>query len=183
VPFAVWALAGFYGSLGPALTSTVDHSHSAVYGGLSLFVLAGVAAASVLALRNAPTRTVLYTGVLALITGVGVTLISIGAGSAAGFFTGSAVAGVGFGSGFQGGIRLVVPLAHPHERAGVLSLLYVVSYLGMGAPAVLAGVFVVHFGGLLTTAREYGIAVIVLATGALAGLLTSRPSNAPGARL
>jgi hypothetical protein len=46
----------------------------------------------------------------------------------------------------------------------------------MGAPAVLAGVLVVDFGGLLTTAREYGIAVIVLAALALAGLLTSRPA-------
>jgi MFS family permease len=181
VLFAVWALAGFYGSLGPALTGTLVHSRSPLYGGLSLFVLAGVAAASVLVLRNAPTRTVLYTGVLALIAGVAVTLIAVDAGSAAGFFAGSAVAGVGFGSGFQGGIRLVVPLARPHERAGVLSLLYVVSYLGLGAPAVLAGVFVVHFGGLLTTAREYGIAVIVLAAGALAGLLTSRPSKPYGA--
>jgi predicted MFS family arabinose efflux permease len=176
VLFAVWALAGFYGSLGPALTGTLVHSHSPLYGGLSLFVLAGVAAVSVLVLRNTPTRTVLYTGVLALITGVAVTLVSIGAGSAAGFFAGSAIAGVGFGSGFQGGIRLVVPLAGPHERSGVLSLLYVVSYLGMGAPAVLAGVLVVDFGGLLTTAREYGIAVIVLAALALAGLLTSRPA-------
>jgi MFS family permease len=181
VLFAVWALAGFYGSLGPALTSTLVHSHSAVYGGLSLFILAGVAAASVLALRNAPTRTVLYTGVLALIAGVSFTLVSIDAGSAVGFFTGSAIAGVGFGSGFQGGIRLVVPLAQAHERAGVLSLLYVVSYLGMAVPAVLAGVLVVHFGGLLATAREYGIAVIVLAGAALIGLLTSRPASGLGA--
>jgi hypothetical protein len=105
---------------------------------------------------------------------VGVTLISIDAGSAAGFFAGSAVAGLGFGSGFQGGIRLVVPLARPHERAGVLSLLYVVSYLGMGVPAVLAGVLVVHAGGLLDTAREYGIAVIVLAGAALIGLVATR---------
>ena len=55
----------------------------------------------------------------------------------AGFFAGSAIAGLGFGSGFQGGIRLVVPLAAAHERAGVVSLLYVVSYLGLGVPAVL----------------------------------------------
>jgi hypothetical protein len=174
VLFAVWALAGFYGSLGPALTGTLVHSRSALYGGLSLSILAGVAAASVLALRGTATRTVLYTGVLALIIGVGVTLISIDAGSAAGFFAGSAVAGLGFGSGFQGGIRLVVPLARPHERAGVLSLLYVVSYLGMGVPAVLAGVLVVHAGGLLDTAREYGIAVIVLAGAALIGLVATR---------
>jgi MFS family permease len=134
---------------------------------------------SVLLLRNAPTRTMLYAGALALIIGVGVTLVSIGVSSAAGFFVGSAISGVGFGSGFQGGIRLVMPLARPHERAGVLSLLYVVSYLGMGLPAVIAGVLVVHLDGLLGTAREYGIAVIVLAGVALIGLLTNRQASNP----
>jgi hypothetical protein len=51
VLFAVWALAGFYGSLGPALAATVLHSSSVVYGGLSLFILAGVASASALVLK------------------------------------------------------------------------------------------------------------------------------------
>jgi MFS family permease len=54
VLFAVWALAGFYGSLGPALIANLANSHSAVYGGLGLFVLAGVAAAAGLLLRNQP---------------------------------------------------------------------------------------------------------------------------------
>jgi MFS family permease len=179
VLFAVWSLAGFYGSLGPAITSRLVHSDSVVYGGLGLFVLAGAAALSIPLMRETPTRTVMVTGVVALIVGVAVTLLSIGSGAGGtgpeiGFFIGSAVAGVGFGAGFQGGIRLVVPLVEPHERAGVLSLLYVVSYLGMGVPAVIGGVLVVHGGGLLDTVREYGAAVIVLAVVALAGLLFGR---------
>lgn len=179
VLFAVWSLAGFYGSLGPAITSRLVHSDSVVYGGLGLFVLAGAAALSVPLLRETPTRTVMVSGVSALIVGVAVTVLSIGSGaggtgSEVGFFAGSAVAGFGFGAGFQGGIRLVLPLVQPHERAGVLSLLYVVSYLGMGVPAVIAGVLVVHGGGLLDTVREYGAAVILLAAAALVGLLLGR---------
>ncbi|MBY8878937.1 MFS transporter [Streptomyces sp. PLK6-54] len=178
VLFAVWALAGFYGSLGPAITRTLVHSDSVVYGGLALFVLAASAALSALVLRDAPTRTVMSLGVATLVAGVALTLLSIGSGgggalSVTGFFVGGAIAGFGFGAGFQGGIRLVVPLVEPHERAGVLSLLYVVSYLGMGVPAVIGGVLVVHGGGLLDTVREYGAAVIVLAAAALAGLLLS----------
>ncbi|WP_328914118.1 MULTISPECIES: MFS transporter [unclassified Streptomyces] len=176
VLFAVWALAGFYGSLGPALTARLTHSHSVVYGGLGLFVLAGSAALSVLLLRAVPARTVMVLGVVTLIVGVAVTLLAIGSGEGGtgaeiGFFAGSAVAGFGFGAGFQGGIRLVIPQVRAHERSGVLSLLYVVSYLGMGVPAVIGGVLVVDGGGLLDTAREYGAAVIVLAGAALAGLL------------
>jgi hypothetical protein len=94
------------------------------------------------------------------------------------FFAGSAIAGAGFGSGFQGGIRMVVPLAAAHERAGLVSLLYVVSYLGLGVPAVLAGFGVVHGGGLISTSHYYGAAVIALAALALTGLLKNRPGRA-----
>jgi predicted MFS family arabinose efflux permease len=77
---------------------------------------------------------------------------------------------------------MVVPLAEPHERSGLLSLVYVVSYLGMGVPAVIGGVLVVHGGGLLDTAREYGGAVIVLAAAALAGLLLRRGTQPAAVR-
>jgi MFS family permease len=174
VLIAVWALAGFYASLGPAVLRDLTGSTSAVYGGLGLFVLAGVAAVAVVLLKNAPARAVLGTGIAGLIVGVAGTLIAISAGSTAGFLAATAVAGIGFGSGFQGAIRVVVPLVEAHERAGVLALLYVVSYLGLGLPAVVAGFLVVHAGGLTPTAREYGIALIVLAALAGGGLLRHR---------
>jgi len=181
VMFAVWALAGFYGSLGPALTGALVHSTSVVYGGLSLFILAGVGAGSVLAFHRTEPRPVLYLSIGTLVAGVAVTLAAVSADSAAGFFAGTAIAGIGFGGGFQGGIRLVVPLAGEQERAGVLSLLYIVSYLGLGLPAVVGGVLVTEVNGVLETAREYGVAVILLATLALGGLLVRRPAKtAPG---
>jgi MFS family permease len=176
VLFAVWALAGLYGALGPALVHTLTGSRDVVLGGLSLFVLAASAVVATITLRRAAARTVMLFGILALITGVAVTVVAVSLGSAAVFFAGSAIAGAGFGSGFQGGIRSVVPLAAPHERAGLVSLLYVVSYLGLGVPAVLAGFGVVHGGGLIDTTRYYGAAVIALAVLALFGLLKTRPA-------
>ncbi|WP_353890552.1 MFS transporter [Micromonospora sp. WMMA1363] len=176
---AVWAFAGFHGSLGPALTKSLVRSTSAGYGGLSLFLFMAVAAASVFLLRAVPARTVLHVSLLALIAAVGVSLVSIGTGAVAGFLLGSAVAGVGFGGGLNGSVRLVVPLAGPHERAGILSLLYAVSYLGMGVPVVVGGLLVEHGGGLLATSLGYGIAVIVLAAAALAGLVAAPARPAP----
>ncbi|MEU6656514.1 MFS transporter [Streptomyces sp. NPDC046900] len=198
VLFAVWALTGFYGALGPAITRTLVHSTSAVWGGLPLFVLAASAGLAVVTLRETAMRTLMFLGIGALVAGVVITVVSVGSGTGGtaavtGFFVGSAISGFGFGSGFQGGIRMVIPHTEPHERAGALSLLYVVCYLGLGVPAVIAGVLVVHGGGLLQTAREYGIAIIVLALAALAGLLFSgrraqpmavivaRSENAPAA--
>jgi hypothetical protein len=176
---AAWGLAGFYGSLGPALIVGLVGHASFVLGGLGLFTLAAGGALAVLVLRNAPPTQVMAAGISALGVGVLVTLIAIETGSVVGFFVGTAIAGLGFGGGFQGSIRTVVPLAAPHERAGVLSLLYTVSYVAMGTPAVIAGLLVVHGGGLVPTALEYGGGVMVLALLALVGLLASRRTTSP----
>ena len=117
VLFAVWALGGFYGALGPALVSTLTGSTGVVLGSLSLFSLAASAVVAILLLRLVPARTVMLVGIAALITGVAVTVAAVSLGSVAIFFAGSVIAGIGFGSGFQGGIRTVVPLAAAHERA------------------------------------------------------------------
>jgi predicted MFS family arabinose efflux permease len=177
VLFAVWALAGLYGALGPALVHALTGSGDVVLGGLSLFVLAASAVVAIIVLRRAAARSVMLFGILALITGVAVTVAAASIGNGAVFFAGSAIAGAGFGSGFQGSIRTVVPLAAAHERAGLVSLLYVVSYLGLGVPAVLAGFGVVHGGGLIDTTRYYGTAVIALAALALFSLLKNRPGS------
>lgn len=174
VLFAVWALAGLYAALGPALVQTLTGSASVVLGAASLTVLTVTAVSSVYLLRNVNARTVLIVGIAALVAGVAITLVALGAGSVGLFFAGTAVSGIGFGAGFQGGIRTVVPQAAPHERAGVLSLLFVVSYLGMGVPAVAAGFGATDGLGLLGSARDYGIALIVLAGVALVGLRRSR---------
>ena len=49
---AAWALAGFWGSLGPALVRQLVGSQSRVLGGLPLFVLAASGASTVFALRQ-----------------------------------------------------------------------------------------------------------------------------------
>jgi hypothetical protein len=116
-------------------------------------------------------------GIVATITaGVG-TLVAVEMSSAAGFFASTVVAGIGMGAGLQGAFRTVVPLAPPGQRAGVLSVLYVVSYCGMGLPAITAGILVVHGGGLTSSARDYAVVLIVLAAAALAGLLVTNRSR------
>jgi hypothetical protein len=168
--FAVWALSGFYGSLGPALAQRLSGSTSAVVGGLGFFRLAVAGSLATILLNRTPPRTVMLIGIVVLAAAAG-TLAAVEEASAAGFFACCAVGGLGFGAGFQGGIRTVTPLAAPHERAGVLSVLYVVCYCGMGVPSVIAGILVVHDGGLISVARDYAVFVMVLAVTALAGLL------------
>ena len=172
--FAVWALGGLYAALGPALVHALTGSDSVVLGGGSLTLLTVTAVTSVYLLRTVRPVAVLLTGIVALVAGVAVTLVALGTGSAALFFVGTAISGIGFGSGFQGGIRTVVPAAAPHERAGVLSLLFTGCYLGLGVPAVAAGFLAVHGAGLTGAARDDGGALIVLAALALAALSLGR---------
>ena len=174
VLFAVWALAGLYAALGPSIVAALTGNQSVVLGSASVTALTVTAVSSVYLLRNVPARTVLVWGIAGLVAGVALTLVALGVGSVTLFFAATAVSGVGFGAGFQGGIRTVVPLAEPHERAGVLSLLFVVSYLGMGVPAVAAGFGATDGLGLLGSARDYGLALIVLAGLALVGLRRTR---------
>jgi hypothetical protein len=168
---AAWSLAGLYGSLIPALTRSVFGFDPSLASGIAAFVFAGSAAATVLTLSARPPRTVMAYGAFALIAGTAAVMAALGAESATGFFFASALAGSGFGAGFQGAVRTVLPTAKAHERAGVLSVVFVVSYLAMGIPAIVAGFFVSHGGALLPTAQQFGLVVEALAAFALMGTL------------
>jgi len=171
---AVWTLAGFFASLGPSLTDLVARTHSTILGGGSLFVLAIGGSLTVLAFHRTEARRFALAGSLLMIAGTSVVLWSIAETSAAGFFIGTAIAGAGFGAGFQGGLRTIVALAEPHQRAGVISVAYVISYLALGLPAILAGELVVH-STVTRTAEEFGAGVILLAALTAAGLVRSAP--------
>lgn len=170
VLFAAWALPGFYASLGPALTRELAHSHSAALGGVSLFVLAGVAAVATVALHAQSTDRLMAIGIGTLTLGVAGVAGAIAVGSTAGFLVATAVAGVGFGAGLQGAIRTVTALAEPSERPGLLSAVFVASYAGMGIPAVIAGLLVSQGHELRHVAIGYAAALILLVAGAAASL-------------
>jgi predicted MFS family arabinose efflux permease len=180
---ASWALAGFYASLGPALAQKLAASNSLLLGGSVILVIAGSGALAVSLMHTRPAHEIMLLGASSLAVGVTTTLVAIPGGSVPLFFSGAAIAGVGFGTGLQGAIRSVLPLAAAHERAGVLSTVYVVAYLAMGVPAVFGGIGVVYGGGLFATARDYGLAVIALAVFALAGMLWKRPVLAAARRV
>ena len=165
---AVWALAGFYASLGPTLVRHLFGAGSVLLGGLALFVLAGSGALAVLGLQRLPPRPLMRIGAVGLIFGLALTLAGLHAPSLTLFLVGTAVAGIGFGTGFQGALRSVVAVAMPRERAGVLSVVFVVSYLAMGLPAMVAGQQLAQRGDIVGIAHGFGATVAALAAVALA---------------
>jgi hypothetical protein len=106
-------------------------------------------------------------GAVALLVGAAIAAVSVANSEVISFFLAAAVAGIGFGSGFQGAIRSVVPFAAAHERAGVLSIIFVVSYISMGLPAVIAGWMIARDGNMVGTAQIFCAVVVALASTAL----------------
>ncbi len=174
---AVWALGGFYASLGPSLAQAVAGSHSMILGGAALFLLAGSGSVTVLAFHRVEARRFALAGALAVALGSALLLWGVAAHSLLIFALGIFPAGAGFGAGFQGGLRAIVAGAEPHQRAGVISVVYVISYLSMGLPAILAGALVVS-SSLQQTAEELGVGVIVLAALTAVGLMRSLRQDA-----
>ena len=162
---AVWALGGFYLSLGPSLAVQVIGSPNYLWGGVIIFLLTGIGAASAVTLRSVNPPTVMLVGCLFLLAGTIMTLSAIVTTAGATFLAGTAVAGVGFGAAFLGAFRTVGALANPNERAGLVAAIYVVNYLAFSIPALIAGVAVTHYG-LHRTALGSCAVIAVLAAGA-----------------
>jgi MFS family permease len=70
----------------------------------------------------------------------------------------------------MGAYRTTVAAAASDDRAGLITAIYVVSYLATGIPTVLAGFAASHYG-LRQTALVYSMAVAVLAAVAVSRLL------------
>jgi MFS family permease len=170
IDLAVWALGGFFASLAPSLVRTATGSTSNLIGGATVAVLTVTGALMICTLRNRPADKVLLLGASLLPAGVALILLAVHSASLPLFFFGTLVAGGGFGAGFLGALRSIVPLALPHERAGLMSAFYALSYLAFCLPSLLAGNLTRTFG-LVATTDGYGAVLIILSLGALVGLM------------
>lgn len=164
---AVWAWGGFYLSLMPSLVREATGVKSALLGSAVVSVLMFSGSAAILAFRAAPARRSLTVGMVFMIAGVAILLAGVEERSLAIMAAGSVVGGFGFGAGFLGSLRSVIPLAEAHERAALMAVYYVESYLIFCIPAVAAG-FLASAIGFTATVQIYGAAVAALALAGLA---------------
>ncbi|MBD8121419.1 MFS transporter [Pseudomonas lutea] len=170
---AAWALGGFFLSLSPSLLAAATGSTSVLNGGFAVAALTISGALSIHSLRLRAPRLALLVGCSFLAIGVSVILAAVNLGWLWLFFTGAVVAGVGFGASFLGALRLLLPLAHAHERGALMAAFLALSYLAFCVPALIAGVSI-KAAGLVTTTNVYGGMVVLLVLSALAGLLVQQ---------
>jgi MFS family permease len=164
---ATWALGGLILSLGGSLLGTVfaQTNHAVVGVLIGLFPFSAAAAA--VAARELSPPAMARIGNVVLLVGTCLFLVALGSSSIAVFLAAALLAGGGFGSAFLGALRSVSQLAEPHERASLLSAVYLVSYVAFSVPAMVGGLITTHIG-LLNTSFGYGGFVALVAAGALA---------------
>jgi len=166
---AGWAVAGFYLSLGPSLASQLAASSNRVLGGLAIFLLADIGAVAIVITRAWATTRAMIVGGIILGAGLVVAVAAIALTSPLLFFAATALTGVGFGPAWLGVLRTLVALAAPTARAALLAAVFVVAYLALALPAVIAGFLATRIG-LHDAALWYGAGLVVLT---FAGVLST----------
>ncbi|PZE98916.1 MFS transporter [Curtobacterium sp. MCLR17_040] len=170
---ASWALGGMFLSLVPSALGTVFGITNHFAAGALIAVVTGVGALTGLAIQRMDARRAVLLGLVALVLGPIVTVSFVFAHSLPGMVVGSAIAGVGFGAGFQAPLRMLLATAAPTHRAGLLSTIYVVSYLAFGVPSVIGGLLEPSVG-LVPVIAGYGGFIVLAAVVALVLQLSSK---------
>jgi MFS family permease len=177
---ATWALGGLYLSLaGSLLHVEFKQTNEALIGVLIALPFA-VAAATAWLLHDVSPPALIRLGGAGLTAGAALLLVALGCSSIALFAVSAVVAGAGFGPANLGAIRSVSQLTEEHERAALLSAVFVVSYLAFSLPALAAGLLITHVG-LRSTSLEYGgfLGIVALATFAYESVTDSRREKVP----
>ncbi len=174
---ATWMLGGLMLSVGGSLLATVFHQDNHALVGAILGLFAGTAAGASILLRDRSAETMTLIGTGLLLVGAGTMTVSVALAALPMFVVGAALAGAGFGPAFLGAFRSVSRLAAAHQRAALISAIYVVSYLAFSIPAVVAGILI-SIVGLHTTAVGYAAVVAAVAAGTLVDQVR-RPVRTP----
>jgi MFS family permease len=143
---SAWSLGGLFFALGTSLATELLGTHNVVATSFGAFGI-GIpgAMAQLLTRLLSPIWGAVYGG-LSLAVGAGLVVVATVSGSAAAFVVGLTLTGVGFGVAFLGGLRnLAAGIPHAH-RAAVMSAFYIVGYLSLSVPAVMAGILLPHLG-------------------------------------
>ena len=122
---SAWALGGFYLSLMPSLMIAATGVRSPLIGAAVVSALMVSGGLSSYATRTLDAGTTVRASAASLAIGIVITLFAIAAGSPVGMVFGTIVAGVGFGASYGASLRVLLPLASAHERAGLLSAYFV----------------------------------------------------------
>ncbi|MEO7124239.1 MAG: MFS transporter [Lacisediminihabitans sp.] len=172
---AGWMVGGLFLGLVPEILRDTFHLESGLVSGGAIAVLSGVGALSIYLSRRVRARRVIVSASVALVAGITIFIVAVVFESLALFgpipfvllAIGTVFAGVGFGMAFAGEMRVIAPLAEAHQRAELFAATYIVCYLSLGLPAIIAGLAIGTFHLVPTT---IGYALIIIASAAIGAI-------------
>lgn len=175
---AIWALGGFYSSLGPALVRLVAPAAPQAALGMVFFTFSAAAALTMWGLRRTDPLTSAIGGCVVVLPATVLTLSGLHGVGLPAVHGGAALAGAAFGAVSQGVLRMLLASLDEQYRAAALAAYYVLSYLSMSLPAIAAGAATQCYG-LGTTSHAYAVVAALLAAAALTALAVSRTRTGP----
>jgi MFS family permease len=138
-------------SLGGQVAHDLVGTSNALVGGATLSLFAIVFGATSSVGKFLPPRVGLIVGALASATGMALLALAVARHDLAVFLLATSTAGAGYSLLFLSGLEVINAAAPADRRGGVLSALYLLSYLSMGATAIVLGA--------VATASSLGLAV------------------------
>jgi MFS family permease len=174
VVLAAWGLSGFYAALSPALYTTLSGTSAVWPTTLPLFVLVGTGTLTTLVLRNTAGLALTVISAVSTLAGLAVTVAAVELAHPGLYLLGSAIAGIGFGTGFQGPVRSLTPLVAPDERPALMSAVFMVAYIGLGIAAIIPGALIAAGLSLPTVTVELAGALAALTALSLCATLWTR---------
>ncbi|MGH3156406.1 MAG: MFS transporter [Streptosporangiaceae bacterium] len=171
-----WSIGGLFFSIGDQLSAHLLNTGNVVLASLAGVLLTLPAALAQLALQRVPAWLGASAGPAALTVGLVMVVIATAENTGALFLAGMVVAGIGFGIAFLGGLRQLTAVIPAEHRAAVMSAFYVVAYLSLSVPAVIAGLVVTHLG-LQTTFEVFCSIVAAVALSMAVEAWRTRPAR------
>lgn len=141
-----WSVLGVYLSLYPSLTQHTTGHTSVLFVGVVVALMAAAAAASQRIGGRFDARKAAITGDLGMIVALAGAVIAARTGSTVGVLADSVFLGAVFGLAFGGSLRYLSEVAPADARGRVMSAYYLLGYLAMGVPTVIAGALADRFG-------------------------------------
>ncbi|WP_415972754.1 MFS transporter [Rhodococcus sp. 077-4] len=157
--FASFSVFGVFTSVAPGFVAgTLDHP-SRLLSGATVFAVFGTAALAQTLTSRMTSTAKLALGISAEAVGLITLVTGMHALSLPMFLIGGVIAGIGAGVLFKAAVGAVTAMAAPAQRSEALAGLFLISYLGLGIPALGIGVATLEMSA--TTAMT-GLAAIVL---------------------
>jgi predicted MFS family arabinose efflux permease len=166
-----------FGVLVLSLGGQVEHdligSPNAFLNGAVLSLFPIVMAAIGIIARTLSPRVALIVGALASGLGMALLILAVSLRDLLIYLLATATAGGAYSLLFVGGLQVISVAAPVHHRGGILSALYLLGYLSMGALALILGAIATTRG--LSLAVDLGAAAIILMNVATLVLATTTP--------